>query len=115
MTALFEKLPGSRRAAAGLEHRIWRALPRLLWWGTLAPLAVALLHAGLNALGWVTLKDATLELEFYLLIGFVVWHWTMVLTVGIGCFIVRVMKGPAYVADGYVMPIPPEDDTPPPV
>jgi len=27
-----------------------------------------------------------------------------VLTLGLGCFIVRVMKGPAYVADAYPMP-----------
>ena len=31
----------------------------------------------------------------------VILHWTMLLTVGIAAFIVRVMKGPAYVADAY--------------
>jgi hypothetical protein len=31
----------------------------------------------------------------------VILHWTVVLTVGIGAFIVMVMKGPAYVADAY--------------
>ena len=34
-------------------------------------------------------------------IGLVVLHWTVVLTVAIGAFIVMVMKGPAYVADAY--------------
>jgi hypothetical protein len=33
-----------------------------------------------------------------------VLHWTLVLTLALGCFIVRVMKGPAYVADAYAMP-----------
>ena len=31
----------------------------------------------------------------------VILHWTMLLTVGIAAFIVRVMKGPAHVADAY--------------
>ena len=35
--------------------------------------------------------------------GVVVFHWTMVLTLGIGCVIVIVMKGPGYVADGYMV------------
>jgi hypothetical protein len=33
-------------------------------------------------------------------VGVVVFHWTAVLTIAIGCVVVIVMKGPAYVADG---------------
>ena len=33
--------------------------------------------------------------------GVIIFHWSMVLTIGIGCVIVMVMKGPGYVADGY--------------
>ena len=33
--------------------------------------------------------------------GVVVLHWTVVLTLAIGCIIVMLMKGPAYVADAY--------------
>jgi hypothetical protein len=40
----------------------------------------------------------------YTMIGLVSFHWTLVATVAIGCFIVRVMKGPAYVADAYRLP-----------
>ena len=40
-----------------------------------------------------------------------VLHWTVVLTVAIGAFIVLVMKGPAYVADAYPMD---EAETPSP-
>jgi hypothetical protein len=36
--------------------------------------------------------------------GVIVLHWTLVLTLALGCFIVRVMKGPAYVADPYPLP-----------
>ena len=42
----------------------------------------------------VTLAD-------YFAIALIVLHWTMVVTVAIGCVIVMLMKGPAYVADGY--------------
>jgi len=38
--------------------------------------------------------------------GVVVLHWSLVLTLALGCFIVRVMKGPAYVADAYPLPKP---------
>ena len=36
--------------------------------------------------------------------GVVALHWMLVLTLAIGCFIVRVMKGPASVADAYPLP-----------
>ena len=39
----------------------------------------------------------------YVVGGVIVFHWTMVLTLGIGCVIVIVMKGPGYVADGYLV------------
>ena len=35
------------------------------------------------------------------MVGLVVLHWTLVLTLSIGCVIVMLMKGPAYVADAY--------------
>ncbi len=38
------------------------------------------------------------------MLGVVVLHWALVLTLALGCFIVKVMKGPAYVADGYPLP-----------
>jgi hypothetical protein len=34
-------------------------------------------------------------------IAVLIFHWTMVVTVGIGCVIVMVMKGPSYHADSY--------------
>ncbi len=39
----------------------------------------------------------------YLMIGLVLFVWTMILTLAIGCIIVWLMKGPAYVADGYAL------------
>lgn len=102
---LFNKLPGFVRSAPGLEHRIWRRLPAILLWGTLLPLLVV----GANRLlapaeAQSGASDGALLLLDYAMVGVVVLHWTLVLTLAIGCFIVRVMKGPAYVADAYPLP-----------
>ena len=49
-------------------------------------------------------QERDLLLLTYRLIGLVVLHWTLVLTLAIGCAIVIVRKGPAYVADAYPPP-----------
>jgi hypothetical protein len=97
----FNQLTGFTRSPPGLEQRIWRRLPAALLWGTLLPLGFVVAHRAM-ALPGVT--DAALLLWDYTLFGVVVLHWTLVLTLGLGCFIVRVMKGPAYVADAYPLP-----------
>ncbi len=43
------------------------------------------------------------------MLGLVMLHWTLVLTLAIGCVIVMLMKGPAYVADAYPMEEPDHD------
>lgn len=89
-----QKIPGSRRAATGLEWAIWRKLPLFL-------AALAVLH-------W-QVDDSTaagqrwLQMADYMVVGVVLFHWTAVVTVGIGCVIVMVMKGPAYAADSYAV------------
>jgi hypothetical protein len=96
-----KRLPGHRPAPPGLEWAIWKRLPAVLLLGTLLP---ALLGLG----WWWTTPDPPSAHEqrellwaVYSLIGVVVFHWTMVLTVAIGCIVVMIMKGPAYVADAY--------------
>jgi hypothetical protein len=102
---LFNKLQGAVRSPPGLEHRIWRRLPAILLWGTLAPLLLAAVNHALAPERESTgPSDPTLLLWDYTLFGFIILHWTLVLTLALGCFIVRVMKGPAYVADAYPMP-----------
>lgn len=106
---LFNKLPGFQRSAPGLEHRLWRRLPAILLWGTLLPLALAALnHALAPAAPDASAESGALLLWDYTMFGIVVLHWTLVLTLALGCFIVRVMKGPAYVADAYPLPKPAE-------
>ena len=43
-------------------------------------------------------------LTIYQLVGLAVLLWTLVLTLAIGCAVVIVMKGPAFVADAYPPP-----------
>jgi len=106
---LFNKLPGFVRSAPGWEQRIWQRLPAILLWGTLLPLMLAgVNHALAPAAAESGASNGALLLWDYTMFGAVVLHWTLVLTVALGCFIVRVMKGPAYVADAYPLPQQPD-------
>jgi hypothetical protein len=92
------------RCASGLEWSLWRKLPLIALLGTVLPLL------GLLAVHAMTDADANaaqvrwLQMADYFVGAVLVFHWTMVLTVAIGCVIVMVMKGPGYVADGYAVP-----------
>jgi len=97
----FKKFPYTCRAASGLEWRLWKKLPLIGLIGTLLPLlALALLYAWSDSP-----MDATalrhMQMMGYMTGGAIIFHWSMVVTAGIGCVIVMVMKGPGYVADGY--------------
>ena len=97
----FQKLSSSRSAVSGLEWTLWRKLPLIALAGTLLPLAVlALLHL-LSSPDASAAETRWLQMIDYVVGGVVVFHWSMVVTVAIGCVIVMVMKGPGYVADGY--------------
>ena len=97
------KWPGFQRSPSGLEWVLWRRLPFILLVGVSVPSAVAL-TAWLLALGDVdaaTQRDLTQWV--YMMVGLVILHLTLVLTLAIGCVIVMLMKGPAYVADPYFL------------
>ncbi len=99
------KLPGFQRSRHGLEWAICRRLPAVWAWGTALPLAVAaLLWLWAPSRGAAAPQDADSLLLIYQLVGLVVLHGALVLTVAIGCGIVMLMKGPAYVADAYPPP-----------
>lgn len=101
----FNHWPGFRRSPAGRERTVLRRLPALTLWGSLL-LALPSLAARLLGLG----EAAWLGLLDIYAIALLILHWTVVLTVAIGAFIVLVMKGPAYVADPYPL----DDYDPPP-
>ena len=107
---LFNKLPGFVQSPPGWEYRIWRRLPAVLVWGTALPLLLSgVNHALAPASAPLDGYDSALLLWDFTLIGVVVLHWTLVLTLGLACFIVRAMKGPAYAADAYPLPLRPDD------
>jgi hypothetical protein len=103
-TKSWKRLPGSRTEPAGQERTVLRKLPMILLAGTAACVSISLLA---RLAWWGDKSEDTLralQMIDICVIAAVVLHWTVVLTVGIFCFIVFVMKGPAYVADGYPLP-----------
>lgn len=98
---VLRKMPGSRREPPGLEWVILRRLPLALLLGTAIPAALYL-YASLYpdpALGETVEKY--LSGVGIASIATVLTVWTAVFTVAIGCAVVWIMKGPAYIADGY--------------
>lgn len=96
-----QRLPGFTRTAPGLEWALWKKLPWIALVGTALPMALmglAYLAAPENP---TPAAERELTQWLYIAIGVVVLHWTLVLTAGIGCVIVMLMKGPAFVADGF--------------
>ena len=96
----FQKLPGFQRTPYGIEWRILRRMPTVALAGTVLPALRALAARGL--IGGATAAEVARNLQRfdYMMIGLVIFLWTLVVTVVIGCVIVWLMKGPAYVADG---------------
>lgn len=96
-----QRLPGFTRTAPGLKWTLWKKLPWIALVGTALPMALV----GLAYLAAPENPNPASERELtqwlYIAIGVVVLHWTLVLTAGIGCVIVMLMKGPAFVADGF--------------
>jgi hypothetical protein len=105
---LFNRLPGFPRTPAGKERVVLRRLPNVFLLGTLL-LAIPALLARLLAGPEDVLAVMTTDI---FVIGLIVLHWTVVLTVGIAAFIIMVMKGPGYVADAYPLPEADKPDAP---
>jgi hypothetical protein len=116
---LFQKLPGSRREPPGLERRIMARLPLFLAAGTAIPLFCYLIAD--------LFPPSDLAAEKYVngvaiaAIAAALTAWTAAFTVAIGCLVVMIMKGPAYVADRYPLidaeeprQKPASEDEPPP-
>jgi hypothetical protein len=95
------RLSGVRRYPPGVEWLILKRLPLVLLASTATPLCcylVAYLFPT-PAIGETVEKHlATVGIAA---VATAVTAWTAVFTVAIGCLIVVLMKGPAYVADQY--------------
>jgi hypothetical protein len=96
-----QKLPGFQRSPHGLEWALLRLMPTVCVAGTLLPALLAF-----AARFFITASNAAelarnIQLFDFAMVGLVIFIWTLVLTVTIGCVIVWLMKGPAFVADGF--------------
>jgi len=95
------KLPGYQRTPYGFEWRLLRMMPRVLLLGTLLPLLLSGLARMFHTRGTAAEIERNIQLFDFGMIGLAVLIWTAVATISFGCVIVWLMKGPAYVADGY--------------
>jgi nitrate reductase NapE component len=95
------KLPGFTRSPYGFELRTLKMLPNVLLAGTALPAFAAWLGRLYFADENLVALEKRIQTFDFTMIGVAVFVWTAVLTVGIYCIIVWLMKGPAYVADGY--------------
>ncbi len=97
----FTKLPGFKKAPAGLERKILRLIPKVFLVGTLLIFMPSLLARvwNMNEAPWVIGKFVT-TIDIYAF-GLLSVLWTGLFTIGVGALTVMVMKGPAYVADAY--------------
>lgn len=98
---LLNKLPNSRRSEPGLERTILRQLPAGLVAGTLLPLLAYGIAWLFPELGGEIRAEKFLKNVGIGAIAAAVTAWTAVFTLAIGCAIVVLMKGHAYVADRY--------------
>ena len=84
----------------GLERRIWRKLPLALIGSIAIPAGLAIgtrLSPPDGSAYEVARTTASVDI---FAIALLLTAVTAVFTVGIGCIVVMIMKGPAYVADG---------------
>ena len=95
------KLPGYQRTPPGLELRLLRLMPSIWLAGTLLPALMAFAARYLLTGNTAAELARNIQMFDYAMIGVAILMWTLVLTATIGCIIVWLMKGPAYVADGY--------------
>lgn len=96
---LFRKLHG-RRTPHGLELRILRALPRIVLVGSLLPAGLSLIVRVMPPEPGIEHAKHIKSVDIFA-IATEITFLTAVFTVAIGCVVVHIMKGPAYVADAY--------------
>ena len=97
----FLKKLGRRVEPPGLEWKILKILPRVWLVGTALPVLVALLARVLIDAGSSAEVAKQLRSVDIFCIAALITIWTAIVTIGIGSFVVFIMKGPAYGADSY--------------
>ncbi len=100
MSRFFNKLPGYTKTPAGLEWRLFKMLPKIFLVGSL--LLGASAYYVYHYVSFTS--EAARNKVLFLFIALIITHWTFVILAVIGCVVVIIMKGPAYVADAYPLP-----------
>ncbi len=96
----FNKLPGFVKSPSGLEWVLLKKIPWIFLISTFIPCAIMLKLYLLSD----TLNAEQLKI-IYQCLGVLFSLWFFIGTLAIGCVVVIVMKGPAYVADPYELPV----------
>lgn len=95
----FNKLPGFIKTPSGFEWVLLKKLPLIFAICTAIPgAAISAIYFGNQALNPDQLKT------IYLCLGVLFTLWFFIGAAAIGCVVVMIMKGPAYVADPYELP-----------
>ncbi|MDP2101357.1 MAG: hypothetical protein Q8J59_08110 [Methylotenera sp.] len=95
----FNKLPGFTKTPSGLEWVLLKKIPWIFAIGSAIPCSFMLELYLVN----VILNPEQLKI-IYQCLGLLFSIWFFVGAVAIGCIVVIIMKGPAYVADPYELP-----------
>jgi hypothetical protein len=95
----FNKLPGFIKTPSGMEWILLKKLPLIFAATAAIPTAVILLLYFSNQ----TLNPEQLK-TIYICLGILFSIFFFVGATAIGCIVVMIMKGPAYVADPYELP-----------
>ena len=95
----FTKLK-ERQTPPGLESRLLRRLPLIVFVGSLVPLALSVLVRILPTQPGVDPAKHIKTVDIFA-IATELTFLTAMLTIAIGCIVVHIMKGPAYVWDAY--------------
>lgn len=93
------KLTGFIRYPSGIEWGLFKKLPLILGIGTAVPIGI---------MSYICLSNSALNPSqqkiIYQCLGILFTYWFFVGTAAIGCVLVILMKGPAYVSDPYELP-----------
>ena len=94
MSEWLKKLPGYQTYEPGLEQKVLRELPQVVIMGVLA---IALP----SVLARFLLPNRAQQMIDILVFASEIFFLGMVMTVAFAAFIIKLSKGPAYVADAY--------------
>jgi uncharacterized membrane protein len=99
MIDFFKKLPDATKYPVGIEWPILQKTPLIFVIGTLVIISPALMIYFKN----VVISAAQYK-TIYVCLGAMFTYWFFVGVLAIGCVLIMIMKGPAYVADAYELP-----------